>query len=268
MATTNSGHSHSGHQSGGHTTTEELIVSYLDGELVRKELETVLFERLAHSEDARNLMREYLTVRGAIHSSANDERFQLTASLDARTKSRIQEMLKNVPALEVAAETNVPGFVADKPAISTVATARSLNRWTKRVLPTLALLLLSIGTTWYVTRTTDSHKEVAMNSQVQNQPIATSVQTPAVQTTAPVKESQQVAPAQNERIKIITKYIPAPQTTTPSQDMASTQAPITTPAVTTTATETSDPKDIMISHRYAKAIRNTNAITITQQDRL
>ena len=53
----------------GHTTTEELIVAYLDGELVRKELETVLFERLATSDDARLLMREYLTVRGAIKAS-------------------------------------------------------------------------------------------------------------------------------------------------------------------------------------------------------
>ena len=50
------------------TTTEELIVQYLDGELVQKELETVLFDRLSHSEEARGLLREYLVVRGAIPS--------------------------------------------------------------------------------------------------------------------------------------------------------------------------------------------------------
>ena len=70
-----------------HSTTEELIVSYLDGELMRKELEVELFERLATQPDARKILREYLVVRGAIHASETDARFQLSASVDQRRTS-------------------------------------------------------------------------------------------------------------------------------------------------------------------------------------
>src|ERR1700683_1652243 len=80
------------------TTTEELIVQYLDGELVRKELETVLFDRLLHSEDARALLRDYLVMRGAIRVSREDERFHLSENLDARTRDRIEQILVTISA--------------------------------------------------------------------------------------------------------------------------------------------------------------------------
>jgi negative regulator of sigma E activity len=82
------------------TTTEELIVQYLDGELVRKELETVLFDRLLHSEAARALLHDYLVMRGAIRQSRMDERFQLSDDLDARTRARIEQILVTISADE------------------------------------------------------------------------------------------------------------------------------------------------------------------------
>jgi hypothetical protein len=253
----------------GHTTTEELIVSYLDGELVRKELETVLFERLATSEDARLLMREYLTVRGAIHASVADDRFQLTSAIDARTKGRIELMLKNVPALEKESVETV-GFIADKPLVTTIATRRSLAVWTKRAVPTFALLLLAIGTTWYVTRTTVERHESAMNTTpaTSTTPLSTSTsQEPKVSN----QLQQNVAQVAPERIKIVKEYIPAPmptEQTASNKDLAQ-NATVNPPAtITPAAVETSDPKDVMISHRYRKLIQNTPAITVTQQDRL
>jgi negative regulator of sigma E activity len=104
-----------GAQNAGASTTEELIVQYLDGELVRKELETVLFDRLAHSDEARMLLREYLVVRGAIRVSRNDQRFQLSDDLDARTRARIQQIMEAmeqeellVPAAGERSETRQP----------------------------------------------------------------------------------------------------------------------------------------------------------------
>src|SRR5438477_8091773 len=76
------------------TTTEELIVQYLDGELHRKELESVLFGRLAESEEARTMLHEHLVLRGAIRASASDERFTLSEGLDTRTRARIEQALK------------------------------------------------------------------------------------------------------------------------------------------------------------------------------
>src|SRR5437763_1907920 len=84
------------------TTTEELIVQYLDGELMRKELEGMLFERLAQSAEARGILREYLTLRGAIRMSLDDERFQLSSELDARTRQRIEHVLSHVAIDEPA----------------------------------------------------------------------------------------------------------------------------------------------------------------------
>ncbi len=136
------------------TTTEELIVQYLDGELVRKELETVLFDRLSHSEEARALLREYLVVRGAIRKSRADERFQLSSDLDARTRRRVEQMLESIEAdgFDIAA-TDGGGRLADRPAIESSSTGRRLKQWSLR--PSLAALalLLAVGTTWFLTRT-------------------------------------------------------------------------------------------------------------------
>ncbi|HZK76456.1 MAG TPA: hypothetical protein VFD13_06060, partial [Candidatus Kapabacteria bacterium] len=115
------------------TTTEELIVQYLDGELVRKELETVLFDRLSHSEEARALLREYLVVRGAIRQSRVDERFQLSSDLDARTRRRIEQMFESIEAggFDIAS-VDENGRLADRPAIATSAASRRLKQWSLR----------------------------------------------------------------------------------------------------------------------------------------
>src|SRR5438105_14247400 len=112
------------------TTTEELIVQYLDGELVRKELETMLFERLAESAEARGLLREYLTMRGAIRVSHEDERFQLSADLDDRTRMRIEQMLEQMADREPVAPRRA--FAPDAAPVRTNAVTRGLKRSTVR----------------------------------------------------------------------------------------------------------------------------------------
>jgi len=251
---------------GGHTTTEELIVSYLDGELVRKELEAVLFDRLAKSPEARLLMREYLEIRGAIRSSMSDPRFQLSPALDARTRSRIETMLVEVPTLE----TGTLRLKSDKPAIATVATGRSLKLWTKRLVPTLALLLLAVGTTWYVTRTATEKSDLATNTVTPSSSVSVPATTPASNVNGSSTSAQTLVPnTAPERVRIVKEYIsvPAPVSQNTAENLQQ-SAPVTEQQTTTPAVERADPKDIMISHRFGKLIRATNAVQVTQQDRL
>ena len=248
------------------TTTEELIVQYLDGELVRKELEAMLFERLAGSAEARTLLREYLTVRGAIRSSVEDDRFHLSSDLDARTRARIEQMLEQ-GALE---ETPVTAsrLAADRPAVRTSSVRRSLNRWSLR--PSLALLalLLAIGTTWYVTRTTAP--KMASDQPIANRlPSAPIAQVPTV-----IRNRETSKPVVRE----ITRYVhvPAQAPVVQREQTANSLAqsiPAARPTVAAQLQKQAEPvegADIMISHRYAKILsaEEKHEIIVSSRDRL
>src|SRR5436190_11109970 len=100
------------------TTTEELIVQYLDGELVRREMEAELFQRLATSPDARVILREHLILRGAIRMSQMEERFQLSPEVDQRTRARLERVLETLPELELTepiANDSFRGPIASSP---------------------------------------------------------------------------------------------------------------------------------------------------------
>ncbi len=254
-----------------HSTTEELIVSYLDGELMRKELEVELFERLATHADARKILREYLVVRGAIHASESDARFQLSASVDQRTRARLQSMLTSVPQLEAAPV--IQPRSEDHVIVATVATDRRMKTWTKRLSPALLLLLLAIGSTWYLTHSADQQNQVVVaHNGMQKSATTNDVAANQANSAAAIPAPQaQNAPAQAqpaERIKIVKEYIVAPQATTQAPSHAGEVAQNSVAAPQTATKTEDDPKDVMASHRFAKLIRNTRSINVTQQDRL
>ena len=247
------------------TTTEELIVQYLDGELVRKELETMLFERLAQSAEARTLLREYLTVRGAIRSSLEDDRFHLSAELDARTRARIENMLEQGIPEKTLPPLN--GFAADAPAIRMSPAQRSLKQRVLR--PTLALLalLLAVGTTWFVTRNTTP--QLATNSPANIPSPQLTLNQPS---SAPVAQTQTVnsAPATSTRPVEIIRHIHAPAKHETEQSASLAQNVSLTIPTQQKQAEASDPSDLMISHRYAKILsaEEKHEIVITSHDRL
>jgi negative regulator of sigma E activity len=244
------------------TTTEELIVQYLDGELVRKELETMLFERLAESAQARTLLREYLTVRGAIRSSLEDDRFQLSSELDTRTRARIEQMLEQGAAEKMPVMAS--RLAADAPPVRTSPVERSLNRWALR--PSLALLalLLAIGTTWFVTRSTSPQL-------ADNQPQVSSEPQPAANglPSAPIAQVPTVMskPVVHEVIHYV--RIPVMQKVSPFNSLAQ-NAPAAASVQPQKQSETADPADIMISHRYAKILNaeEKHEIVVSSRDRL
>jgi hypothetical protein len=263
------------------STTEELIVMYLDGELVRKEMESVLFERLASSPDARLLLREHLVLRGAIH----------TNEIDGRTRKRLENILRTVPAVAkpvvVAPTVTMPTLVLKKDRaksrpvanarpIKSSRTVRPLSIWAKRS-PILVLLLL--GVIYFTIGQPNAPKQVAQAPQtMQNTKIANGqgnsdqiAQNDASKTST-VNPDQSSSTVNNIQP---TNTTAAPQsiaknvhaTVTPQQSVAANVVTSTaTPTVAQPQTE--NPQDIMISRRYASMIRGTKAVTITQRDRM
>jgi hypothetical protein len=265
------------------TTTEELIVQYLDGELVRKELETVLFDRLSQSEEARMLLREYLVVRGAIRVSRSDKQFQLSDDLDARTRARIEQIMvamENeellVPAVALAAPIAKRGFVADKAAVASSPMARQLKRWQVRGSLAAFALLLAVGAVWLVSGNSDDRRVAglqptqnpSLNSSasnlVQSQPAQSSVASvvglPA--STASLTKTHAAAhhsASRNSAMRTASNQLAQ----NPAQDP---DAKMDEPASTQ---EASDPAAAMISHRYTKAIdASKNEVVVTGHDRL
>jgi len=252
------------------TTTEELIVQYLDGELVRKELETVLFDRLFHSEDARTLLRDYLVMRGAIRVSREDARFQLSDNLDARTRARIEQILVTISTEEVPS-----GFLEDRRAISTTATSRSLKKWMLRPSIAALLLLLAVGTTWFVSRQTEtpSHGDMAqaLQSQTQMTPSSTQPAQSAKQTEStppamlPVKQtpSHHIMPSRIAPARVRTQSF--------AQNSASAQPGQPKAAERPASTDQAeDPSDVMIFPRFSKAINaaEKHEVVVSSHDRL
>jgi hypothetical protein len=227
------------------TTTEELIVQYLDGELVRSELETVLFERLATSEEARSMLREHLVLRGAIRNAYESADFQLSADLDARTRQRIEHMLEAIDKQP-----------ADAPAVQTNAVTRRMKQWSLR--PSLAMLalLVAVGTTYLLTRST-SHEAKTIAQ-------ATPAATVAHQDVATVISYGGEA----QKPVVITRVVTIPaKHAEPSPAMAQ-NTPQAAPATQKPVEE--DPRDVMLSRRYSKMINAAakHEVVVNSRDRL
>lgn len=263
----NSNPSHNGANT---TTTEELIVQYLDGELVRKELETVLFDRLSQSEEARLLLREYLVVRGAIRVSREHAQFQLSDDLDERTRARIQQIMETMAADELlapAAASAEPianrGFAPDRGAVASTSMSRRFKRWQLRSSLAALSLLLAVGMVWLVSEnTTDRQASSIQPSQspainsapaklAQNSGLTTSQELSSVPTSEAIANLtggvKRAATHVRESAKTV---LPSSSTIAQTHDSKA-DAPAS-------SSETQDASDVMILHRYGKTIHATS----------
>ncbi len=260
------------------STTEELIVAYLDGELVRKELEIELFDRLATGPEARTLLREHLVMRGAIKQSLTDDRFSLSDDLDTRTRARLEQILKNVsaPAIVEAARTK-RGTVrlADAPAVSHNAAERRMQQWSKRPALLALLLLLAVGSTWYLTRASidSTSSQMATNTPAVNTPhvstnndrpqVAPDVVAPSATENNVNIASTAVKPEPKVIVRNVIRYVDRPSREMAQQNNATQNVETATPSE-----QQSDPAGIMISKRAKHALQNSKSIVITEQDRI
>lgn len=250
------------------STTEELIIAYLDGELVRKELEVELFDRLAMSMEARTILRDHLVIRGAIKQSLLDDQFILSEDLDQRTRARLEEILENVSQPAIATRST---RLADAPPARMEPATRALKRWKYATAALLALL--AFGTTWFFTQG-DEHvgAPLAGGDRVAEQPLATNSQpqtSASQEVTKPTASTERsVTPAVTSEdkpkviVKTVVKYVPRP-----ASSNVATNAPGAIDKSNDIVQE--QPSEVLMPARFSKARnKKTNTVIISDKDRI
>ncbi len=245
--------------------TEEHIVAWLDGELSANGIASESLDNPA----AFRAAREHAAINAAFEASAADKRFVLPASLDARVRASL--------AKEISTTRKTPRTPAAMPAAAPIPGNRQNDLkkiWIRRSSYALALLLL-VGL-WFGLNQ-NKPQQIAEVSAPSSTPQGESA-APAI--TAPSNQTQQ---ATEQHVA----EAPVTHTTEPAanhrqsvhQDIAVTNTPVT-PVITNApqpapAAEQSvasnteeDRAAIMISHRYAKLIKATPAVEVSQQDKM
>ncbi len=244
--------------------TDEHIVAYLDGELhVSPE-----FERELRTDPVlAQAGAEYAVIARSMAASAADSRFLLTASIDARAKKVLQSITK--PRKAVRTATSAPNATP----VRTIPAQRSIKYlWAKRATIGFAFASL-LAFLWF---NYNGKNELITQVPV---PIMKSSPVPVQQTPAPVIPQSVKAPggqvAMNSGAQIhtapalhVTKNLELPKNSV-SKDLATTNTTSQeAPRVATNEQVKTDPADVMISHRYAKMIKSTPVVEVTQNDRM
>jgi negative regulator of sigma E activity len=225
---------------------EEHIVAYLDGELnvTGREVKTAL----AQDKELAQAALEYHAMAKAFARSASDDRFMLTAEADKLAMAALRK--------ELAKKTLVDA-PASRPSRTAIPMLKQM--WFRRTSVGVAFALL-LGVVWFTFPKNDIMVEptVATN-QVQPAvipaPIA-SVETPtAADVTIPSTQTKSVGVKTTRKNVITTSTEKAPVA---NQNIAQ----------KTSTEEVSAPGDVMISRRYAKLVKATPVIEITQQDKI
>lgn len=225
---------------------EEHIVAFLDGELnvTGREVKTAL----AGDKELAQAALEYHAMSKAFARSASDDRFMLTAEADKQAMAALRK--------ELAKKTLVDAPAAH-PSRATIPMLKQM--WFRRTSVGVALALL-LGIVWFSFPKNDIMVEptVATNQvqpSVTPAPIA-SVDVPATADVAiPTVQTRSVA------VKLTAKNVSV--TSTEKAPVASQNI-----AQQTATEEVSAPDDVMISRRYAKLVKATPVIEITQQDKI
>jgi negative regulator of sigma E activity len=237
--------------------TDEHIVAYLDGELnVSPEFE----RELRANPVLHQAVSEYVVIAKAMAASSSDARFMLTAPIDARAKKVLSGISKSRKAVRSAAPA--PNAI---PARSVPATRSIKFLWAKRATigfafaSLLALLWVNFG---------------GKNEQITQVPvpIMKSAPAPAQQTPAPAAlpttDSPKGQVATNDNTQNHTAPTLSVKKNLVSEDLATNTMSPEAPRAATHDEEKIDPAGIMISHRYAKMIKSTPVVEVTQQDRM
>jgi negative regulator of sigma E activity len=238
--------------------TDEHIVAYLDGELhVSPEFERELrADPVLHRAAA-----EYAVIGKALAMSTGDARFKLTASIDARAKKVLSGIAKSRKEVRTAAPSPNAAPVRSVPA------TRSIKYlWAKRT--AIGLAFASLIALLLVNYT--GKNELITQVPV---PIMKSVPAPVAPAPAPEVIPSEVSPkvlvAANNggAMPVPMKKNLVSQRNSISKDLAANATSPEAPRATHEQEKT-DPADIMISHRYAKMIKSTPVVEVTQQDRM
>lgn len=243
-----------------HNITDEHIVAYLDGELnVSPE-----FERELRAEPSlAAAAKEYAAIGKAMASSRTDSRFMLNASVDARTKKMLADSLaKSRKAVRTAAAA------PNAAPVRTIPSTRNIKFiWAKRTSIGFAFAALLAFLLVNYTGKNEQITQVPVPSPAHAPLEMQSAPTPAIP--EPAKQGQ-IAAASNSVVTspahVVAKNTEAPKNSI-SKDLATNTSHIEAPPATIDQAK-ADPADVMISHRYAKMIKATRVVEVTQQDQM
>ena len=244
--------------------TDEHIVAYLDGELnVSKDFERELRANPSLAEAAK----EYSAIANAMAASRADSRFMLSASVDASTKKMLARGISKSRG-EVRTAAPAPSAAP----IRSVPATRSIKfMWARRRASIGFAFATLLAFLWF-----NMGNKSELITQV---PVPRSVPAPIQQSAPALPEVITAQPGQ----VAVNGDMPSHQAASTGhtvrnpevskdlivKDLATNTANQTeTPAATAHEEVKADPADIMISHRYAKMIKATRAVEVTEQDRM
>lgn len=247
-------------KSNNHNITDEHIVAYLDGELNA----SPEFERELRADPAlATAAKEYAAIGKSMAGSRADSRFMLSASVDTNTKKMLADSLKKSrKAIRTAAPAPNAAPVRSIPATRSIKFV-----WAKRASVGFAFATLLAFLWFNFTGKNEQITQVPVPSPAVQAPVGIP-EAPAPAVPAPVV-SGQLADAANHAATAahgVRKNVETQQNL-PSRDLATNTTHIEAPPATTEQAK-ADPADVMISHRYAKMIKATRVVEVTQQDQM
>ncbi len=250
--------------------TEEHIVAHLDGEL---EAGSEFNESVASSSELRSAMNEYAALDRAFALSRTDRRFSLGPKADARVRAALeQEIARTRKTVRMPERAPIAEPVKGSPAIE-----RSKKIWVRRSSYALALLLLGCFV-WFGTHTGSPEQPRTATLEPHSAAAPAAVETPTVPaTTNSVAASPATDHVSSPAPSATHRSAPASIASETKNDLANnTESSVTNVSDARHSTETDDasvtvdhdPAAIMASHRFAKLIKATPPVVITQQDKM
>lgn len=236
---------------------EEHIVAFLDGEM---QIGSEIKAAMKADTDLAAVALEHRILQRVFRSSAHDSRFQLSAEVDTQTQAVLREALRTSRN-----EVRLPQRAADAMPIRTPRIPAVKQLWFRRSAIGFAFALL-LGTIVILTNTKDviHTPEVAIQT-----PTTSPVNAP--QTTVDVVKPESQLPVQSEKpiATTATKNVNGTANSSANANASRSEQPKNIAATITTPTESAhDPADIMISRRFAKLLKETPVVEVTQQDRM
>jgi anti-sigma factor RsiW len=224
---------------------EEHVVAYLDGELnvTGREVKTAL----AGDRKLAQAALEYHAMSKAFAHSASDDRFMLTAEADKLAMAALRKELSKKTLVDAPAV---------HPSRTTIPMLKQM--WFRRSTVGVAFALL-LGVVWF----SFPKNDIMVEPTVATNQIQTSAPAPIASTEAPAVADATIPSTQTKSVAV--------KTTTKKVTTTSTEkAPVANQNIAhqTTTEEVSAPGDVMISRRYAKLVKATPVIEITQQDKI
>jgi anti-sigma factor RsiW len=225
---------------------EEHIVAYLDGELnvTGREVKTAL----TTDKELAQAALEYHVISKAFARSASDDRFMLTAEADRQAMAALRKELTKKTLVDAP---------PSHPSRVTIPMLKQM--WFRRTSVGVAFALL-LGVLWF----SFPKNDIMVEPTVATNHVQPSV-APATIASVDAPVTTDVAIPSVETKSVAVKTAAKTVTTTSTE-----KAPVANQNIAqqTATEEVSAPTDVMISRRYAKLVKETRVIEITQQDKI